>query len=257
MKPCCIAISATDPTCGAGCHLDTRLLTHHDLYPISVITGITLQTIDSFEEFFSVSPELFRKQLENVIINYKANVIKIGMLGDICADILVELLEQGTLKHKIILDTILASSSGFMVVDPSKLSKLFKYTELVTPNIPEMELFLGRKIEFKDDMIYAVKEFTSKYMTKGVLLKSGHLKESDFTDIYFDGQDVFEFPAAEIYKGADIHGTGCYLSTAISAYLTKGCDILSSISFAKKDILNAMKLACSIGESKRKVFVKI
>ena len=256
MKLCCIAISATDPSSGAGAQLDVRLLDSHGIYPVSVISGVTVQDIDTFKDFSPVSLPIFISQLEIALNKFPATIIKVGMLGDNCAEALKEMLDANSIQHKLVLDPILSSSSGFSVASAKALSSLFSKCFLITPNIPEMEFFINRKILCKEDMLSAVREFYETFRPASVLLKSGHLPNSDYTDVFYDGVRITEFETSGSLVNFDVHGTGCYLSTSISAYMTKGFDVLTSISKAKSDIVIAMNKACKIGQSCRKVFTE-
>ncbi len=67
---------------------------------------------------------------------------------------------------------------------------------------------------------------------KGVLIKGGHLKD-EATDVYYDGKDYRLFSARKRFS-RDVRGTGCALSSAITAHLARGYTLEKSVERAKE-----------------------
>ncbi|MCG4735117.1 bifunctional hydroxymethylpyrimidine kinase/phosphomethylpyrimidine kinase, partial [Casaltella massiliensis] len=63
---------------------------------------------------------------------------------------------------------------------------------------------------------------------KYVLMKGGHL-DGDAVDVLI-GKDTFEIYKSERLDRKNTHGTGCTLSSAITANLALGFDIVEAVS---------------------------
>ena len=75
-----------------------------------------------------------------------------------------------------------------------------------------------------------------------VLVKGGHLKGQEATDLFFDGDTLVRLPAARIATRND-HGTGCTLSAAIAAGLAQGVPLVEAVSAAKAYLHAAISAA--------------
>ncbi|RVN52086.1 bifunctional hydroxymethylpyrimidine kinase/phosphomethylpyrimidine kinase, partial [Sinorhizobium meliloti] len=75
-----------------------------------------------------------------------------------------------------------------------------------------------------------------------VLVKGGHLKGQEATDLFFDGDTLVRLPAGRIETRND-HGTGCTLSAAIAAGLAKGVPLIEAVSAAKAYLHAAISAA--------------
>lgn len=254
MKPSCIAISGTDPTCGAGAQLDIQVLNYLGIMPFSVITAVTIQNVDNFKGFWSVPCEIVKEQLETILTTYEPCVCKIGMLTEIAMEAVISVVGSGKLKCPIILDPILKSSSGFNFIDQKLLKSFFKNCFLVTPNIPEVESFLDTKVRDINEMERATVKFAKENSCPRVLLKGGHLRDLRGVDILYSEGVVTRFTAEALLGSYQVHGTGCFLSSAISGYLALGEDLTNSISLAKKLLCEFMERSHRLESGDRKLF---
>ncbi len=57
--------------------------------------------------------------------------------------------------------------------------------KIITPNIPEAEILLGKKIAAQEDLPQYAKEL-SKIGNVSVLLKAGHLTDRKLIDVFYD-----------------------------------------------------------------------
>ena len=118
---------------------------------------------------------------------------------------------------------------------------LMPVADVVTPNLPEAEVLLGQKIEGFEDMQRAARSL-AQFGSRSVLIKGGHLKERISTDLlYLTEEDRFVILEAERIASINNHGTGCTLSSAIAAYMSKGNDIEKAADKAKTFIHHAIR----------------
>lgn len=118
--------------------------------------------------------------------------------------------------------------------------RLLPIAKIVTPNLPEAGVLLGRGTPqtFDDirDAVRALHQLGPSY----VLLKGGHLKGSSSSDLLFDGKDLIELKADRI-ETKNTHGTGCTLSAAIAALLPGQSSVEDAVKQAKRYITDAIR----------------
>ncbi len=223
--------------------------------PLSVITAITVQNGDEVSDFFSVPKDYLIKQLESLFSLNQPAACKIGMLTEDSVAALFEFFEsRENLNIPIILDPILKSSSGFSFLAKEKFTRIFKHCALVTPNIPEMEVFVGFKIETYSDIENSLVSFSNKYYCPQVLLKGGHKLEFAGKDFLYSDGHVVEISETKHNITEDIHGTGCFLSTAIASCLANGMELEDSIRLAKKKLVEYAENSILPHQAKKRIF---
>lgn len=236
-----IIIAGLDPTGGAGISADIRAASAMDVVCGVAVTGVALQTHGTG---FSVEPtweDVFRKNLE-FCFEEPAGGVKIGMLGNLKnVEAVFDFLDGRNIP--IVLDPIIASSSGMRLIDDAGLEfmaeKLFPITSLITPNVPECEKLSGKPIATLSEAIAMGRELFERFGAP-ILLKGGHIA-GNATDYLIDSSGVAEFPGVRVDK--NFRGTGCALSTLVTAGLAMGKPLAIAIGDAKK------LLAESISES--------
>jgi hydroxymethylpyrimidine/phosphomethylpyrimidine kinase len=97
---------------------------------------------------------------------------------------------------------------------------LFPLCDLVTPNLPEARTLSGILIRTDKDRRLAAFAIAA-LGPRAVLIKGGHGRGSNVTDLLYDGHRFREFVNPRIRTRAT-HGTGCTLSSAIAANLALG-----------------------------------
>ena len=241
-----LTIAGSDSSGGAGIQADLKSFSANGVYGMSVVTAITAQNTKGVTAIQLVDLEVVKKQLEAIFEDIGTDSIKIGMLGspelvDIVAESLID-------KKNIVLDPVLISKTGFRLVDDitkkAIINKLFPLADIITPNAYEAAELTGVIVKDKETMKEACLEL-ERMGAKQIYLKSPK-EMTDSSDLYYDG-DNFIFIKGIKYNTRSLHGTGCTLSSAISANLAKGTDILSAIRSAKIYIGRAIEKAPNIG----------
>ncbi|MGN0619678.1 MAG: bifunctional hydroxymethylpyrimidine kinase/phosphomethylpyrimidine kinase, partial [Ruminiclostridium sp.] len=196
-----------------------------------------------------VPAEIITAQLEAVFEDIRVNGMKIGMLTDISS---VEAVAAAIEKYKppiIVFDPVMNATAGAELLSPKAVEtvkkRLIPLCTLVTPNIPEAEVLTGMSIESIEDMKTAAKKLADSG-AKAVLLKGGHLSGNP-EDLLFDGKD-FRFYSAPRISTNTTHGTGCTLSSAITAFMAKGCNLPQAVEKAKEFITGAIENGLDIGK---------
>ncbi|MGB0719102.1 MAG: bifunctional hydroxymethylpyrimidine kinase/phosphomethylpyrimidine kinase, partial [Bdellovibrionales bacterium] len=224
----------------AGVQADLKTVSALGCYGMAAITALTAQNTRGVQAVESISPEFFERQLDSLFSDIRIDAVKIGMLGEAeQIRILVGVLNRYG-ADRIVLDPLMVASSGDALISSDALDVLkaefIPLADLITPNIPEAERLLRKAVL---DCEQAATDLLS-LGAKAVLLKGGHGAGDTCVDILAtpDGLHRFESPRIET---PNTHGTGCTLSSAIAAYLAKGCDMIDAVARAKVYITGAIE----------------
>lgn len=243
-----LTIAGSDSSGGAGIQADLKTMTAHGVYGMSAITALTAQNTTGVCGILEVDKEFLIKQLDCILTDIFPDSVKTGMLSSseiirIAADKLKEYKARN-----IVVDPVMVATSGARLISEEAIGtlkeKLLGLADIITPNIPEAEVLSEIKISSKEDMIRAA-EIIYKSFGCAVLCKGGH-GVSDADDLLFDSEGYTWFLGKRI-NNPNTHGTGCTLSSAIASNLAGGCDMKTSVKYAKEYISKALESMLDLG----------
>ncbi len=251
----CLTIAGSDSCGGAGIQADLKAFSANYVYGMSVITAVTAQNTQGVFSVQDIDDEIIKNQIDAIFTDIRVDGVKIGMVSKIeTINAIAEELRQYK-PTNLIIDPVMISKSGFSLLKPESKKTLIKnllpLADLITPNIPEAEEILKEigssiiNIKTKEDMCDACKELI-KLGCKNVLLKGGHLY-GEAIDVLFNGEE-FHYFTSERIDTKNTHGTGCTLSSTITANLARGLSMEEAISEAKRYITVAIKHSLDIGK---------
>ena len=249
--PIVLSIAGSDSSGGAGIQADLKTFSSLGVYGATAITAITAQNTQGVHSQFALPPQLVYDQIVAVIDDLRPSFIKIGMLSN--AEIVRTIAEA--LSHysiPIILDPVIVSSSGHRLLSLEAQEvlkqKLLPISTLITPNIPEMQALTSMSLTSFSDKEKAAHHLMD-YGVNAILLKGGHEEGNTKTDILFtksaNGIQSSTF-SADTISTQNIHGTGCTLSSAITAFMARGLDMHQAISHAKDYITQAITTGANV-----------
>jgi len=224
MKPVCLTIAGSDSSAGAGIQADLATFSECGAQGASVITALTAQNPNGVLRIQPSPVEQIGAEMEAVFSYFHVVAIKTGMLLD--AERISAVAEGLKRRHTgklLIVDPVMVATSGAGLLAKDAVQaltdELFPVATLITPNIPEAEHLLARKVE---DVIDDAALLAQKYGCS-VLIKGGHGEGDELIDALCeqDGK-VKAFSHKRIEASASMHGTGCRLSAAITARLAQG-----------------------------------
>jgi len=234
-----LTIAASDNSGGAGIQQDIKVA--HDLgyWALSAISGITVQNFKEVFEIEAVKPSLLQSQIEQCLMSFPVQAIKIGVIGNInCIKIIASCLEKYSAKN-VVLDPVLFSTSGKTFLNPSALNvlkkTLFPLTVLVTPNKPEFEILTKRNINNIDEAIEIAKDKCLEWETS-ILIKGGHFNDPMITEALITNTHVSKFQRERKNYNYQ-HGTGCTLSSALACYLGRNTSLSNAYSLATEYLI--------------------
>ena len=244
-----LTIAGSDSCGGAGIQADIKTMTANGVYALSAVTALTAQNTIGVEDIMDVTPDFLAKQLDSIFTDIFPDAVKIGMVSSSgLIRIIASKLRQHNAKN-IVLDPVMVATSGAKLISDESIevlkSQLIPLADIITPNIPEAEVFSGYNISSPKDMEKAAKVINRK-LGCSVLLKGGH-KMNDANDYLFDGKQGVWFEGQKI-NNPNTHGTGCTLSSAIASNLAKGFDLTESVDRAKRYISGALNAMLDLGK---------
>ena len=244
-----LIIAGSDSSGGAGIQADIKTATCLGIYSMTALTAVTVQNTKGVKSVIPVSPNEIYNQIIYTAKDIKPDAIKIGMLHSTkVIDKVIRSLDEMKIK-KIILDPVMIAKGGSKLITDQAVQlmkkKLLNKVSLITPNIPEAEILTGIKINNKNDMIRAAKEFL-KMGVPNVLIKGGHLKSKKVHDIFVDNKEIKEFSNRR-FNTKNTHGTGCTLSTAITSFFSCGKTLKKSCELGIKYVNSAILTNPKIG----------
>ena len=255
-----LTIAGSDSCGGAGIQADLKTFLSIGVYGSSVITSITAQNTTKVKNVYNLPLSIIEDQFESVMEDLFIKNIKIGMLSSIDIVVTVEKLISKYPLENIVLDPVMVSESGCILLENNAISTLKKIlipkVNIITPNIKEAEVLSGININSINDVKNAAFEI-SKLGPRYIIIKGGHLKGEDL--LYDSKENIYK-----IYHGKYInnskfgyHGTGCTYSSALLSYLELEKSIEDSCKLAKKFVLDGIINAKKVGKGSIPVNQKI
>lgn len=249
--PIVLSIAGSDSSGGAGIQADLKTFSALGVYGTTAITAITAQNTLGVHAQHPIPAEMVYNQIVAVLDDLHPSFVKIGMLSN---PEIVMAVADALSKYplSIVLDPVMVSSSGhrLLSVEAQEVikQKLLPMATLITPNLPEMEALTGFPLS-----TYKEKEKAARCLmnsgAKAILLKGGHEEGDVKTDILFSNSATgiqSTLFTSETVATRNIHGTGCTLSSAITAFLARGLALEEAIVEAKKYISNAIQSGADI-----------
>lgn len=239
-----LTIAGSDSGGGAGIQADLKTFSALGCFGMSAITALTAQNTRVVTAIFPVPPEFIAQQMDAVLDDIGADAVKIGMLHspEVIKTVAQKLVEKKC--PNIVLDPVMISKSGDKLLQDDAVKALKEHliplAALITPNLPEASVLLGRSVETLEDMPKAARQLCS-LGSANVLVKGGHLNHDSSCDLLYqkENKKITEFPGKRI-NTPNSHGTGCTLSSAIAANLARGVPLETSVKNAKNYITGAL-----------------
>lgn len=243
-----LTIAGSDCSGGAGVQADLKTFSAHGTFGMSVITSVVAENTCKVISIHNVPIDVIKDQMDAVFTDIRPDAVKVGMLSDKeVMDAVAEKLKQYQVT-KAVIDPVMIAKGGCALMQEDALNTLIEeiipLAYLLTPNIPEAETITGEEIRSIADMKKAC-QMIYGLGAKNVLVKGGHF-EGEPLDVLYDGEEFYTFSGKRI-ESKNTHGTGCTLSSAITAQLAKECTIEEAVRKGKDYVTNAIRYAIPFG----------
>lgn len=247
--PRVLSIAGSDSSGGAGIQADLKTFAALGCYGMTAITALTAQNTLGVRAIHGVPPQMLRDQIDAVVEDIGLDAVKIGMLHapDIVQTV-AEAIDRHTLK-KVVLDPVMVATSGAVLIENPAIAalvrELFPRADVVTPNLDEASLLVGRPLISEHDMEAAAQELLAMG-AQAVLLKGGHLAGDVVRDLLVTQNGELHWMRAPRIHSANTHGTGCTLSSAIAAQLALGVTLLEAVQAARAYVRGALESGAKV-----------
>jgi hydroxymethylpyrimidine/phosphomethylpyrimidine kinase len=247
-----LVVGGSDSGGGAGIQADLKTIVVMGGYAASAITALTAQNTLGVFEVMGVPARMVAAQIDAVLSDIGADVIKTGMLYNASVTAVVAERCSKLAPHtQVIVDPVVVSSTGHELLSAEGrevlIEQLLPHAALVTPNVPEACLLTGLTIETVSDFSAAVDWLLARG-AGAVLLKGGHLVGDTVVDLLrtADGDEVrFE---SERVDTRSTHGTGCTLASGIAAGVAEGLTLRDAVARARDFVIQALQQAPGLGK---------
>lgn len=243
-----LTIAGSDSGGGAGIQADLKTFAALNVYGMSALTAITAQNTCGVSGVQGIEPDLVRAQIRAVASDIGIDAAKTGMLFSSTIIKAVAETVRETGPYPLVMDPVMVATSGDRLLQPeaeaSLRRDLMPLATVVTPNLDETAVLIGRKVTSLDDMRAAAEAIVADG-ARAVIVKGGHTI-TRATDVFYDGTTM-ELLQSEVVPTSNTHGTGCTFSAAICALLARGMPLLDAARRAKVYMTGALRHSLTIG----------
>jgi hydroxymethylpyrimidine/phosphomethylpyrimidine kinase len=187
-----------------------------------------------------------------VLEDIGADAIKTGMLHS--ARVIETVVNSLPDSLPLVVDPVMVAKGGAALLEPAAVAALkallIPRATILTPNLPEAELLLGRSIRSDESDATDMKHAAEELLNLGcaaVLLKGGHGLGEILTDVLASrAGGVVTFTSTRLMS-RHTHGTGCRLASAIATGLAAGLELTAAVARAREYVRRGILLAPGIG----------
>ncbi|MDD5261632.1 MAG: bifunctional hydroxymethylpyrimidine kinase/phosphomethylpyrimidine kinase [Methylacidiphilales bacterium] len=241
-----LTIAGSDNSGGAGIQADLKTFTTLGVFGAAAVTCVVAEHPGRVESIHPVPPKEVARQIALVFEAFPVGAAKTGMLySKAIIEVVARELELLPRKKRppLVVDPVMVASSGALLMKKEAvralMNRLLPLAALVTPNLNEAEVLLGRRIRNVDEAESAAVDC---FQIWGVpfLIKGGHLQGSEAVDFLYDGRRMMSLNAARVPR-VKTHGTGCTYSSAITACLARRQTLSESVWTGKEFVTRAIR----------------
>ncbi len=249
--PRVLSIAGSDSGGGAGIQADLKTCSALGCYGMTAITALTAQNTRGVSGIHPVPPAFLRDQLRAVIEDIGVDAVKIGMLH---APEIVEVVAWAIDTYRlpnVVLDPVMVATSGDRLIAQETVQvlvrQLFPRATVVTPNLDEAALLVGRAIADPGALEAAATDLLA-LGAPAVLLKGGHLPGEEVVDLlaWHGTPPRFERMQGTRIATPNTHGTGCTLSSAIACGLALGAPLENAVRDARAYVRGALAAGAEV-----------
>lgn len=246
-----LIVAGSDSGGGAGIQADIKTVTALGGYAATAVTALTIQNTQGVSGVVATPPKAVRAQMQAVLSDIGADVLKTGMLGDkALVETLAEAFEDLAKNIPRVVDPVMVATSGDTLLPREAIDAVRQLmipgAALVTPNTPEAEVLTGKAV----DGINGQRRAAEKLLEMGAvcaLVKGGHLPGDVIVDVLATqrGEHFFEGPRIDTKA---THGTGCTLASGIAAGLARGLSMTDAVALSRAFLVEAIQRAPGLGK---------
>lgn len=246
-----LTIAGSDSGGNAGIQADLRAFRTFGVHGCTAITALTAQNPFGVRSVLVSDASFMGDQLDAVLEVYGIGALKTGMLAT--AEIIDVVANRLAVHSRIpkVVDPVMIATSGASLLAEDAVealrSQLLPLATLLTPNLPEAQVLLGKPIVTAEEQRAAARALADLFGC-AVLVKGGHGTGMCAEDVLFDGEKLSLLSSPRIDDPLSTHGTGCSLSAAITASIACGNDLLQAVVEGKAYVYESIRTGVTVGE---------
>lgn len=247
--PIALSIAGSDSGGGAGIQADLKTFHAFGVFGTTALTAVTAQNTEGVQAIHPVPLNIVRAQIDSVVGDLRPAGVKTGMLATVDLVETVAASIEGHGLGNFVMDPVMVATSGDRLLDQNAeealVSRLLPLTSLVTPNLHEARILTGIEVVALDGMRAAARALVEEG-AGAALVKGGHLGGEEVVDLLWDGhrETIWQRPRVETIH---THGTGCTLSAAAAACLSRGMPLQEAVHEAIGFVSRAIESAPGLG----------
>ena len=252
--PVALTIAGSDSGGEAGIQADLKTFAALKVHGATAITCLTAQNPRRISRLEPCPPKMVRAQLEAVAAHFTPAAAKTGMLYSAAIVREVAHFFKRNPRIPLVVDPVMISTSGRRLLQAEGVKALKKQllplAALVTPNLAEAEILIGRKIRSLTNCGRRPGRFTERSAAprwSRAAIWPGPTRRWIF---FMASEGEWMLSSPRIAKVA-LHGAGCAYSAAITAWLARGKSRIRAVELAKnyvtRRIYETRSKACSSG----------
>jgi hydroxymethylpyrimidine/phosphomethylpyrimidine kinase len=240
--PKLLTIAGSDSGGGAGIQADLKTFLALGCYGMSVITALTAQNTVTVKSIHPVPAPFIADQLAAIFEDMGVDALKLGMLHSVQNIETVARFLRCRPSIPSVLDPVMVAKGGSKLLEPTAIEAmrtiLLPFVTVLTPNLPEAEILLGRTISTRAEMENAAQDLLAE--VEVVVIKGGHLLDKSSPDFLASRSGEREWIEYPRIATKNTHGTGCTFSAAIAAFLGLGKLPLEAVLKAREFLQSAI-----------------
>lgn len=232
-----LSVGTTEPRNVAGVGRDLIVGTELGCSVATAVAAVSAQDDAGVHALHVVPPEIFREEIGR----FEPRVVRAGALGSAeNVAVFAEWLRRRSIPG--VVDPVMRASAGGALTSESAIDAIVERvavlpTVVLTPNLPEAAVLLGRRQI--DDAATAAAELQA-LGARAVLLKGGHAS-GDPSDVLATAHGVEVFTAPRI--DATLRGSGCALAMAVACGLARNLTLRDAVVMAREYVRAKMHAA--------------
>lgn len=245
-----LIVAGSDSGGGAGIQADIKTVTALRGYAATAVTALTAQDTLGVKGVLPIPPDFIAAQMRVVLADIGADCVKTGMLHDAeVIESVAGVLETQSPALPLVLDPVMVAHSGDRLLLEAAVAalgeRLVPLAMVITPNLPEAEVLLGREIGDLADREAAARELLA-FGCGAVLLKGGHGDDDPVVDILATPDSVVRLSYPRV-RTSNSHGTGCTLASAVATGIAQGLPLAAAARRARAYLQRALESAEPLG----------
>jgi hydroxymethylpyrimidine/phosphomethylpyrimidine kinase len=246
--PRILIVAGSDSGGGAGIQADIKTVTMLGGHAMTAITALTAQNTLGVTGVIAVPAQFVVAQMDAVLSDIGADVVKIGMIGsaETAQAVAGRLTGEGV---PVVFDPVMVATSGSVLADADTIAafeRLMSLATLITPNAPELEALTGRSVTDIAKLEAAARVLAER-SGSAVLAKGGHLAGELLTDLLVARDGTVSRWQDERIDSPHTHGTGCTLASAIATGLAAGLPLPRAVERGRLFVRMALRDAPGLG----------